>query len=115
MSFEVKYAERVGKLPVYLFIKLENMRNAALAAGKDVINLGVGDPDIPTPDFIVEEMAQAIKKPENHAYPSNYGTMAFREAAAAWIKKRFGESEIHVLTNQCFGHLCHRNSPTLPL
>jgi len=90
MSFEVKYAERVGQLPVYLFIKLENMRNKALSEGKDVINLGVGDPDIPTPDFIVKKMQQAVTRPQNHVYPSNYGTMDFREAAVAWMKRRFG-------------------------
>ncbi len=89
MSFEVNYAERVTRLPVYLFVKLENMRNQALSEGRDVINLGVGDPDMPTPSFIVESMRSAVTKTENHCYPSNDGKLVFREAVAKWFRGRF--------------------------
>lgn len=89
MVFEVNYAQRVEKLPVYLFVKLEQMRAKALAAGRDVINLGVGDPDVPTPDFIVKVMQEAVTKSKHHGYPSNEGTLEFRQAVVGWMKRRF--------------------------
>ena len=58
--------------------------------GVDIIDLGVGDPDLPTPDHIVESLCKAANNPENHHYPSYAGMPAFRTAVAGWYKNRFG-------------------------
>ena len=84
------FSERLKKLPPYLFVELDRMKAEAKARGVDVIDLGVGDPDLPTPAHIVEAAAEAVKKPENHHYPSSVGMRAFREAAASWFERRFG-------------------------
>ncbi len=81
---------RLQALPPYLFVEIDKKKRALLAAGKDVINLGVGDPDLPTHKFIIDEMAQAIYDPKNHRYPFDEGVPAFRQAAAAFMRKRFG-------------------------
>ncbi len=85
-------AERLNKLPPYLFAEIDKMKQAALDRGEDVINLGVGDPDLPTPDPIIDRLAEAARDPANHQYPSYTGMMGFREAAAAWFERRFGAS-----------------------
>ncbi len=84
------FSERLQKLPPYLFVELDRMKAEVQAKGIDVIDLGVGDPDLPTPAHIVEAAVEAVKKPENHHYPSSVGMLAFREAAASWFEKRFG-------------------------
>ncbi len=84
------FSERLEKLPPYLFVELDRLKAEAKARGVDVIDLGVGDPDLPTPSHIVQAAEEAVKKPENHHYPSSVGMRAFREAAARWIKERFG-------------------------
>jgi LL-diaminopimelate aminotransferase len=83
-------SQRLQALPPYLFIEIDKKKRALLAAGKDVINLGVGDPDLPTHKFIIDEMAKAIYDPKNHRYPFDEGVPAFRQGAAAFMKKRFG-------------------------
>jgi len=83
-------SQRLQALPPYLFIEIDKKKRALMAAGKDVINLGVGDPDLPTHKFIIDEMAKAIYDPKNHRYPFDEGVPAFRQAAAAFMKKRFG-------------------------
>ncbi|MCL2649123.1 MAG: LL-diaminopimelate aminotransferase [Phycisphaerales bacterium] len=82
-------SQRLQALPPYLFIEIDKKKRSLLAAGKDVINLGVGDPDLPTHKFIIDEMAKAIYDPKNHRYPFDEGVPAFRQAAAAFMKKRF--------------------------
>lgn len=84
------YSERIKKIPPYLFAKLDAMKQEAIAAGKDVISLSIGDPDMPTLRPVIEEAKKAIEDPSNHRYPSYVGMMAFREAVAAWYQKRFG-------------------------
>ncbi|WP_456370180.1 LL-diaminopimelate aminotransferase [Thermodesulfatator atlanticus] len=84
------FSERLAKLPPYLFVELDRMKAEVKAKGVDVIDLGVGDPDLPTPSHIVQAAIEAVKKPENHHYPSSAGMLAFREAAANWFKNRFG-------------------------
>src|SRR5437868_2822570 len=81
--------QRLHALPPYLFIEIDKKKRALLAAGKDVINLGVGDPDLPTHKFIIDEMAKAIYDPKNHRYPFDEGVPAFRQAAAAFMGRRF--------------------------
>ena len=75
-------SQRLQALPPYLFIEIDKKKRALIAAGKDVINLGVGDPDLPTHTFIIDEMAKAIYDPKNHKYPFDEGVPAFRHAAA---------------------------------
>lgn len=86
----MQLTERVKKIPPYLFATIDKKKAEARAKGIDIVDLGIGDPDIPTPDFIVDAMAAAIRKPENHNYPPYEGTLAFREAVARWYKHRFG-------------------------
>jgi LL-diaminopimelate aminotransferase len=86
----VRVARRIQSLPPYLFAELDRRLAAKRAEGIDVISLGVGDPDLPTPDHIVEAMRDAIADPATHRYPSYYGSSDFRGAVAAWYSRRFG-------------------------
>ncbi len=85
-------ADRLTKLPPYLFVQIDAMKDDLVKQGRDVIDMGVGDPDEPTPGFILQAMIKALKDKANHQYPSNRGLSALREAIAAWYKKRFGVS-----------------------
>jgi LL-diaminopimelate aminotransferase len=76
-------------LPPYLFLELDRLAEERRRLGRDVINLGVGDPDLPTPDHIVEKMTEAVRRPANHRYPNYLGSPAFREAIADWYARRF--------------------------
>src|SRR5271170_1273946 len=82
-------SQRLQALPPYLFIEIDKKKRALMAAGKDVINLGVGDPDQPTHKFIIDEMAKAIYDAKNHRYPFDEGVPAFRQAAARFMQRRF--------------------------
>lgn len=86
----IELADRVKNLPPYLFAIIDKMKQDTLSKGVDLIDLSIGDPDIPTPKHIVEAMKKAVEKPEHHRYPSYEGMPSFREAAANWYKKRFG-------------------------
>ena len=88
----VKWARRIEQLPPYLFAEIDRKKNEMIEKGVDVIDLGVGDPDIPTPDHIVEALCSAAGDPANHRYPSYVGMPSFREAAAEWYSERFGVS-----------------------
>jgi LL-diaminopimelate aminotransferase len=77
-------------VPPYLFAELERQISAKTKAGIDVISLGIGDPDLPTPDAIVEAAAAAMRDPRTHRYPTNHGSDEFREAAASFYRDRFG-------------------------
>ena len=85
-------AERLKKLPPYLFKAIDEKKAEVKAKGVDIIDLGVGDPDLPTPPHIVEEMKRAAEDPANHHYPSYSGMREFREVVAEWYEKRFGVS-----------------------
>jgi LL-diaminopimelate aminotransferase len=76
-------------VPPYLFAELERQISAKTRAGIDVISLGIGDPDLPTPDTIVEAAAAAMRDPRTHQYPTNRGSEEFREAAASFYHDRF--------------------------
>ena len=73
----MRVARRIESLPPYLFAELDRKLAATRAEGIDVISLGVGDPDLPTPDHIVEAMRDAIADPATHRYPSYYGSPNF--------------------------------------
>ncbi|HWQ69131.1 MAG TPA: LL-diaminopimelate aminotransferase [Patescibacteria group bacterium] len=83
-------AQRLSKLPPYLFAEIDRLKQDAIRRGMDIINLGVGDPDLPTPSHIIARMQQASADSRNHQYPSYEGMLSFRQAVADWYSKRFG-------------------------
>jgi len=83
-------SKRLQRVPSYLFSDLDRKQEALQAQGIDVINLGVGDPDLPPPPHVVEALQEALKDPANHRYPPYAGTREFREAVAQWFYWRFG-------------------------
>jgi LL-diaminopimelate aminotransferase len=88
----LKTAERLTKIPPYLFMELRKKINKAKADGVDVISLAIGDPVEATPDSIIEELCQTAHDPLNHRYPTDEekGMLAFRKEVARWYKKRYG-------------------------
>src|ERR671934_1588635 len=83
------HADRLSLDPPYLFAELERKVAAKRAAGIDVISLGIGDPDRPTPALVVEAMQVAVTEPETHRYPSNRGRADFRRAVSDFYARRF--------------------------
>ncbi len=86
----VELADRLKVLPPYLFAQLDEAKARQLGKGVDVIDLGVGDPDLSTPKPIIERMKKAVENPDHHRYPSYEGMLSFREAVARWYQRRFG-------------------------
>jgi len=84
------YSARMSNLPPYLFARIDEMKAEQQKKGVDIIDLGVGDPDLPTPSHIVDALCTAARDPNNHHYPSYAGMPAYREAVAGWYHKRFG-------------------------
>ncbi|MCM8790514.1 MAG: LL-diaminopimelate aminotransferase [Candidatus Omnitrophica bacterium] len=82
-------SERLKKLPPYLFVEIDRAKKKARDEGRDIIDLGIGDPDMPTPRFIIEAMKKALADPRNHRYPLDAGLPEFRQAISKWFKKRF--------------------------
>lgn len=76
-------------LPPYLFKELDRQRDEVKAKGVDIIDLGVGDPDRPTPSPVIKALCEAAGDPANHQYPLYSGMNAFREVVAGWYKKRY--------------------------
>jgi len=97
-----KQAERISQLPPYLFKEIDEKKNRMKDKGVDIIDLGIGDPDLPTPQHIIEAMMAAVKDPANHRYPSYSGMKDFKSTIAAWYQERFSvkldpDSEVIVL------------------
>jgi LL-diaminopimelate aminotransferase len=95
------YADRIKHLPPYLFAAIDKAKQEAKKKGVDIIDLSVGDPDLPTPRHIVDALARAARDSTNHRYPSYEGKLAFRRAVADWYKETFGvnlDPEKEVLT-----------------
>ncbi len=86
----MKFARRLDQVPPYLFADLERKIAEKEQAGVDVISLGIGDPDLPTPEPVIAALAEAARDPSTHQYPSNRGLKAFRETAAGFYRRRFG-------------------------
>lgn len=110
MPFEIP--RRLQALPPYLFVDIDRKKRAAREAGKDVIDFGIGDPDQPTPGFIIDRMNTAMRIPANHRYPRGDGSNEFRAAMAAFMQRRYGASlapdrEIAAVigTKEGIGHL----------
>jgi LL-diaminopimelate aminotransferase len=103
---------RLQLLPPYLFAELDRMKQEQVKKGMDIISLGIGDPDLPTPPHIIQALAAAAADPKNHQYPSYEGMLSFRKAAADWYRARFGvgldpASEVLTLigSKEAIGHL----------
>src|SRR5919108_2035559 len=86
----MKPSNRSERLPPYLFAELERKVREKKAAGVDVISLGIGDPDTPTPAPVVDALTRAVADPSTHQYPSNRGRPELREAFAGFYRRRFG-------------------------
>ena len=86
----MRRSERLSRLPPYLFAELERKIAEKKAAGVDVISLGIGDPDTPTPELVISALAEAAADPGTHQYPSNRGRAELREALARFYSRRFG-------------------------
>jgi len=85
----MKVADRLAALPPYLFARIEKKIEELKNDKVDVISLGIGDPDLPTPPHIVRVLQEQAQNPENHRYPSSAGLLAFRRSVADWYQRRF--------------------------
>ena len=110
MKFD--YSQRLSQLPPYVFVEIDRKKKDAIRRGIDIIDLGVGDPDLPTPQHIRDAMKKAIEESKYHRYPFGPGLLEFRKAIARWYKVRFGveldaESEIHAVigSKEGIGHI----------
>jgi len=110
MKFD--YSQRLSQLPPYVFIEIDRKKKEAIQQGIDIIDLGVGDPDLPTPQHIRDAMKKAIDEPKYHRYPFGPGLLEFRKAIARWYKVRFGVeldagNEVHALigSKEGIGHI----------
>jgi LL-diaminopimelate aminotransferase len=108
----MRHSERLERIPPYLFAELERKIAAKRAAGVDVISLGIGDPDRPTYEPIIEAAQAAVADPSTHQYPSNRGRPEFRQAVADFYERRFGvtlDPETEVMpaigAKECIFHL----------
>ncbi|MSR77948.1 MAG: aminotransferase class I/II-fold pyridoxal phosphate-dependent enzyme [Candidatus Omnitrophica bacterium] len=88
--FTIESPERLKQLPPYLFAEVDRRKRELIAQGKDVVDLGVGDPDLPTPDFIIEALLEGVKNPANHRYALDAGMPEFRKSIQQWFQTRFG-------------------------
>ncbi len=86
----IEKSDRLKNLPPYLFKELDRQKEEVRSRGVDIIDLGVGDPDLPTPPHIIEALQRAAADPGNHRYPSYAGMARFNSAVAAWYRHRFG-------------------------
>jgi aspartate/methionine/tyrosine aminotransferase len=110
----IEPSKKLEKLPPYLFTKINLLKNEAYAKNLDVIDLGMGNPDLPTPSHIVDRLCDTVKHHHNtHRYPQAKGMPKFRKAIAEWMARRFGvnmdyESEILSLigSKEGIAHLC---------
>jgi LL-diaminopimelate aminotransferase len=87
---KITAAPRLQQLPPYLFAQLNAKKAELQARGTDIIDLGVGDPDLPTPPHIIQALRDQAGEPQNHCYPTYEGMLSFRQAVAGWYRRRFG-------------------------
>ncbi len=102
MATQFVKAERLRKLPPYLFAEIDKKKKAAIAAGRDIINLGVGDPDHPTPTEVIRSLQHHVENPAFHQYALDQGAPELRRSIAAFCKRRYEleldpETEVLVL------------------
>ena len=104
----IRRSERLGKLPPYLFLEIDRVRNELAESGADVVDLGIGDPDLPTFHEIVSALREACTDPGTHRYPLQRGDPAFKRAIAHWYEARYGvplDPEREILPLMGIGHL----------
>src|SRR5690349_4721323 len=89
-QWDIERADRLKALPPYLFVEIDKAKRRLRDQGKDVIDLGVGDPDLPTPPHIIQALQKAAEDPANHRYSFTEGLRPLRQAIAAWYDRRFG-------------------------
>ena len=86
---QIDKAKRIEQIPPYLFAEIDKKKEEMRRKGVDIIDLGIGDPDLPTPRPIIERMKAALENPRHYRYPSYEGMSEFRAAVAGWYEKRF--------------------------
>lgn len=86
----MRFASRIEKLPAYLFAEISRKITEKRSQGVDVISFAIGDPDLPTPDHVLEALSEASRDPANHRYPETEGLAELRQAIAGWYGRRFG-------------------------
>jgi len=84
-----KLSRRLSALPPYLFVEIDKSKRRAREEGRDIIDIGIGDPDLPTPDHIIQRLCEAAKDPSTHRYALDQGMPVLRQAIARWYKERF--------------------------
>ena len=87
-------SERLSKLPPYLFVEINKKIEEKKKKGIDIVSFAIGDPDMPTPEHIIDELCKEAHNPVNHRYPETAGLPELCEAIAAWYKNRFDVSDI---------------------
>ncbi len=102
-------ASRLEQIPPYLFARIDEKKAEALAKGVDVINMGIGDPDMPTFPHIVKAMQEAVADPSTHDYPPYTGTLDYRKAAVKWVAERFAVKEFDPVT-ECISSIGSKES-----
>jgi len=90
VNLTIEFSERLKQLPPYLFSEIDKAKSEAKAQGRDIIDLGIGDPDMGTPQFIIDAMKVAVADSANHRYALDAGYPALRTTIAEWMKSRFG-------------------------
>ena len=94
-------AQRILDMPPYMFAEIDRVKRRMREEGAKLLDFGIGDPDMPTPPFIVEKLCEAVRDPKNHRYPQYAGMREFRAAAADWCSRRHGftaDPDTEVLT-----------------
>ena len=86
----MRFSERMNRVPPYLFVQISRKITEKKAQGIEVISFGIGDPDIPTPDYVIDALGEASHDAPNHRYPESEGLPEFREGVADWYLRRFG-------------------------
>ncbi len=89
MPSHIDFSDRLKQLPPYLFVEIDKAKRAARAAGRDIIDLGIGDPDTGTAQPIIDALKEAAQNPANHHYALDAGMPALRQAISFWFSKRF--------------------------
>lgn len=87
-----KLSKKINSLPPYLFLEIDKAKRKAKAEGRDIIDLGIGDPDQPTPQHVIERLYEAVKDPATHKYALDQGMPSLRQAICGWYKNRFDVS-----------------------
>jgi LL-diaminopimelate aminotransferase len=90
VRMKIETAKRIDQIPPYLFAEIDRKKEQMKQKGMDIVDLGIGDPDLPTPKRIVDRLEIAARDPKNHRYPSYEGMIEFRTAVAEWYLRRFG-------------------------